>query len=381
MSSDDIVVDEIYIGGRAGNASDDPLGKLVGVSNSGGFRYLGSLDDLRLVVLTTSLSDPNWPDEVDKENGAFTYYGDNKKPGRELHDTPRFGNEILRRLFENAASGSSRIRVPPVLAFANTGTFRDVTFLGLMVPGLTGHEATDDLAAIWRASDGRRFQNYRARFSILNVPVVNRIWLNDIVSGNSPVSDLAPDLWRDWIKTGRPKNLVAPRTVEYRSREEQLPSEATSIKLIEQLYAHFASDPHAFEHCAAALARMMLPGISNIDVTRPSRDGGRDGVGLLTIGTGAASIAIDFALEAKCYSIANSVGVREMSRLISRLRHRQFGILVTTSYLDRQAYREIKEDGHPIIVVAAADIAGILKKSGIGTIQDLKNWLGGLAKS
>ncbi|MCP1762460.1 O-acetyl-ADP-ribose deacetylase (regulator of RNase III) [Bradyrhizobium japonicum] len=36
-------------------------------------------------------------------------------------------------------------------------------------------------------------------------------------------------------------------------------------------------------------------------------------------------------LEAKCYGSGNSVGVREMSRLISRLRHRQFGVLVTTS--------------------------------------------------
>ena len=85
------------------------------------------------------------------------------------------------------------------------------------------------------------------------------------------------------------------------------------------------------------------------------RDGGRDGVGALTIGSGAASISIDFAMEAKCYSTSNSVGVREISRLISRLRHRQFGILTTTSYVDRQAYCEIKEDGHPIIVVSARD--------------------------
>lgn len=95
-------------------------------------------------------------------------------------------------------------------------------------------------------------------------------------------------------------------------------------------------------------------------------------MGLLTIGTGAASITIDFALEAKCYATSNSVGVREMSRLISRLRHRQFGILVTTSYVDRQAYREIKEDRHPIIIVSARDIVAILKKSGIGTAHDLR---------
>jgi hypothetical protein len=70
-----------------------------------------------------------------------------------------------------------------------------------------------------------------------------------------------------------------------------------------------------------------------------------------------------------------------MSRLISRLRHRQFGILVTTSYLDRQAYREIKEDGHPIIVVSAVDIVGILKKSGIATVRDLQAWVSEIPKS
>jgi hypothetical protein len=350
------------------------------VSNSGGFRYLGTLDKLALVVLTTSLSDSNWPDEVDKEGGAFTYYGDNKHPGRELHDTPRFGNEILRRLFEKAADAATRSSIPPILAFANTRTYRDVTFLGLLVPGLAAHSATDDLAAIWRTADDRRFQNYRARFSILNEPVVRRDWLDDIVVGNSR-SNQAPRLWLDWIKTGRPKKLLAPRTVEHRSREEQLPTEPSSMKLIEELYRHFISDPHAFEFCAAALARLLLPGISSIDVTRPSRDGGRDAIGSLMIGNGAASIAIDFALEAKCYSISNSVGVREMSRLISRLRHRQFGILVTTSFLDKQAYREIKEDGHPIIVIAAVDIVTILKNSGIGAIQDLRNWISEVQQS
>ena len=54
-----------------------------------------------------------------------------------------------------------------------------------------------------------------------------------------------------------------------------------------------------------------------------------------------------FALEAKCYAPGHGVGVRETSRLISRLRYRQFGVLVTTSHLDSQAYQEIREDGHP----------------------------------
>jgi hypothetical protein len=35
----DLLVDAVYQGGRNGNASDDPLPHLVGVSNQGGFRY------------------------------------------------------------------------------------------------------------------------------------------------------------------------------------------------------------------------------------------------------------------------------------------------------------------------------------------------------
>jgi hypothetical protein len=64
-----------------------------------------------------------------------------------------------------------------------------------------------------------------------------------------------------------------------------------------------------------------------------------------------------------------------MSRLISRLRHRQFGILVTTSYIDSQAYREIKEDQHPIVVIAAADIVGILRAHGLADPQAVQKWL------
>jgi hypothetical protein len=112
-----------------------------------------------------------------------------------------------------------------------------------------------------------------------------------------------------------------------------------------------------------------------LDITRPSRDGGRDGVGILRIGAGEASITIDFAMEAKCYGMRACVGVRDLSRLISRLRHRQFGILVTTSYVEAQAYKEIKDDGHPIIIVAAADIVDLLRANGYVDTTSVAVWL------
>ena len=95
----------------------------------------------------------------------------------------------------------------------------------------------------------------------------------------------------------------------------------------------------------------------------------------MRLGSGPGAITIDFALEAKCYGPSNSVGVRELSRLISRLRHRQFGVLVTTSYVDTQAYREIKEDQHPILIIAATDIVNMLREHGLPDAAHVTAWL------
>jgi hypothetical protein len=60
------------------------------------------------------------------------------------------------------------------------------------VPGAQGLPATADLVAIWKTSQGERFQNYRATFTALDVPVVERAWINDLMkstpSGHAPKS-------------------------------------------------------------------------------------------------------------------------------------------------------------------------------------------------
>src|SRR5713101_4989932 len=123
----DLVVDATYQGGRSGNAGDDPFPRLLKMSNQGGFRYRGSVAALEMLVLTSSMSDPDWPDALDEETGVFTYFGDNKRPGRALHETPRNGNELLRRLFDFAHGGKDgRKNVPPIFVFSNTGEWRDV---------------------------------------------------------------------------------------------------------------------------------------------------------------------------------------------------------------------------------------------------------------
>ena len=371
----DLQVDAVYRGGREGNTADDPLPSMLNVSTGGGFRYRGSLNELELVVLTSSLQDPDWPDRIDFETGTYTYYGDNKKPGQKLHGTPRRGNKLLRRIFELANSGAQgRRQVPPILIFANAGEWRDVVFLGLAVPGTADLRASEDLVAIWKVSKGRRFQNYRARFTILDVSLLPRAWIEDIIDGN-PHSSNAPKVWSNWVETGQAHPLTTTRSIEYRNKAEQLPQNPRERSIVETIYNYFRSEPHCFERCAAALARLLLPRIAIIDLTRPSRDGGRDAIGQFRIGDRASAILVDFALEAKCYSLSTGVSVRDMSRLISRLRHRQFGILVTTSYVNAQAYREIKEDQHPIIVIAATDIAALLRDNNCATPVSVQAWL------
>lgn len=371
----DLMVDKIYEGGRAGNASDDPLPHLIGVSNQGGFRYIGSKEAPRLAVLTSTMKDLDWPDRLDTETGIFTYFGDNKKPGHELHDTPRFGNLLLRDMFERAhGSKNDRAQVPPVLIFANSGSWRDVEFLGLAVPGAQTLEANSDLIAVWKSKTGKRFQNYDAKFTILEHQVISRNWIDDVKHGN-PLSANCPQAWRIWVEKGIYRPLKAVRSVEYRSPSEQLPHTAHGKAMIHEVIKHFQDDYYRFEACAAKIAELLLPNTAPLDLTRRIKDGGRDAIGKYRIGEGASSVLVDFALEAKCYSANNSVGVKELSRLISRLRHRQFGVLVTTSYVAFQAYQEIKEDGHPIIIISAQDIVNLLQKAGLGDVKELRKWL------
>ena len=48
--------------------------------------------------------------------------------------------------------------------------------------------------------------------------------------------------------------------------------------------------------------------------------------------------------------------------------------MVTTSYVHDQAYKEVVEDEHPILIVTASDIASILRKNSIFS-KDVDLWL------
>lgn len=374
LENADLHIDSVYGGSRLGHGGDDPLPKLLGVDNQAGFRILGkrkSLESLKLIVLITSFKNIKWPDRLDRETGIFTYYGDRHNPGA-LHDTPRDGNLILRNLFEGAHSLS--IDIPPILVFGKAEKYRDMQFLGLAVPGANGMGPDEDLVAVWRIKNGVRFQNYKSTFTILDEPKITRKWIEDIKKGNSLNSENAPTLWKKWIYYRKIVPLKAEPIQRVRSKEEQLPRDSYQKHIINLLIDFYKDRPVDFERCAMEIAKMIMPNIHDEELTRPWRDGGRDATGMYRIGNGLSSIDVQFSLEAKSYNLNNGVGVREVSRLISRLRHRQFGIIVSTSYLSSQAYSEIVDDNHPIIVISARDIAGALT-SRMDNRSVIEQWL------
>lgn len=386
LAKADLIVDAVYEGEMGSRLSGEPLSELLpGIGNLGGFRAAGRGDDKRFVVLYTSGEDKDWPDRLDLSTGQFVYYGDNKTPGHELHDTGPGGNRILRHVFQLLHSASSnRARIPPFFVFKKYATplsARSIQFKGLAVPGFRGLPATSDLVAVWKTSDGQRFQNYRATFTILNVPVVRRSWLDNLATGDS-LSANAPESWSEWARKGRYNALTSESTTVIRSQEAQTPDTPLKIAILYAVWKHFQDAPHAFESFAARIFQMHDPHVIVDEITRASVDGGRDAVGRYLLGLNDDPVYAEFSLEAKCYApgirgmTANTVGVKEASRLISRIRHRQFGVLVTTSIIGRQAYEEVREDRHPIIFLSGKDISDILTTNGYGTpqlVQELLN--------
>lgn len=163
--------------------------------------------------------------------------------------------------------------------------------------------------------------------------------------------------------------------VEFRTPHDQRPQNSQDDALVRAVYEYFEPDPYRFEACAIELWKMTAREAVTVTATRRSRDSGRDAYGTLGIGPAGDRIHLDFSLEAKCYRPDRGCGVRDTSRLISRLRHRQFGVFVTTSFVGPDPYREIREDGHPLVILAGRDIAELLKQHGMATEQAVKDWL------
>jgi hypothetical protein len=381
LSDSDLVIDAVYESDRqvsGGSIGGEPLNKLMSVGNLGGFRLRNGKNGNLFAVITSTGAEAEWPDSLDPHTGIYTYFGDNRTPGAEMHQTKQRGNLLLKRAFELAhgEDPESRRRCPVFFIFEWAGQARDHIFRGMAIPGSEFLAPGEDLVAVWRTAKGERFQNYRAALTVLNEGLISGSWIRkSIEAGEFLVEDIeAPASYVKWIKTGKIQPLTAEK-IGIRSASEQMPRNSAQEKILQVILDECGQEPSTFELLAAEIWKMSCPAPVQYELTPRFKDGGRDALGHMRIGPSSDSLGLSFALEAKLYSPGNTVGVKEVSRLISRIKHREFGVFVTTSIVHSQAYKEIREDQHPIVVISGRDIVDILSANGITTPDLCQTWI------
>lgn len=355
-----------------------------GINNASGFRPKSrsvgnstNILDCAFCVLVTNFGELEWPDVLDREQGIFQYYGDNRSPGP-LGKTAVGGNSLLEHVFDLLHSGKREL-VPPFLCFEK---YRDAgrtycRFLGLACPGGRGLSQLDDLVAVWRVADGQRFQNYRATFTVLREASVSKRWLEDLVKGHSgSESAWVPPSWKRWCETGVYQPLVCERKLAPRSRTSQMPGTPLESEVLDAVYNRLT--PREFEFAAAELVQLVDRRFVPSMVTRGSRDGGHDVVARYLVGHDTHQVSLAAFVEAKRWKRSAGIGVRPMMRLISRIKHRDIGVFVTTSYFDTQVQEELIADGHPVILMSGGDIARILIERELGSATALDGWIAGI---
>jgi len=209
----DLVINTIYKSGKKGNYSDEVLSKLMRCENSCGFRKKGSLKNLKLhyVVLYSTGEHSEWKDTLDIKTGEFTYYGDQDKINKDIHDTPKKGNEVLRRTFDDLKK-ENRKNITPFFIFIKEEK-RDVKFIGLAVPGSSDRSIEECLKVVTINKIDGQIKNYKAVFTILGIEKINHKWLEDLENGNGLTSEYVPLEWKLWIEKGE-YNTLLPKEIE-----------------------------------------------------------------------------------------------------------------------------------------------------------------------
>ena len=202
VPTSDLIVDALYQSDREappGHLGGEPLSKLMRVGNLGGFRSRKGKSGILFSVLTSTGREPEWPDELDVTTGTYKYYGDNRIPGQSLLETKQRGNLLLKDSFELAKSENAleRAKCPVFFIFEPGGVARDQIFRGLAVPSSASSEENFGLDIVTRTVDGQEFQNYEAKFTVLNEDLISGNWLRDSIDEGRLLME-HPDVPRSW---------------------------------------------------------------------------------------------------------------------------------------------------------------------------------------
>lgn len=167
-----------YCWGPEKNLKSEPISKLLGLGNVGGFRWKGRMENVPYVVITSNSSKSEWPDHYQSEKGLLTYYGDNHD-GFDHLSTP--GNAMLNLCNERLQKGLRNL-VPPFLYFKKSDYARGLVFLGAFHPDVSNDPDDSWLQLIIR-SNSRQFSNYKARFRQTSDLIITRDKLQNSKSG------------------------------------------------------------------------------------------------------------------------------------------------------------------------------------------------------
>lgn len=219
LSESDLLQGATYIGGSSNNPmKDDPISKIFkiegckkGIGNQGGFRKTSKENNgnsikntFAFVVLVDSGKQSEWPNSYDEKNRIFTYFGDYRKPGNDIHKTKNKGNIFLKEIFEKSYGGiEDRKTIPPIFIFKATGTRCDKEFIGLAIPGVKGLSLDEALEKKEFNIGEEVFENYVAKFTVLNIKEkIKREWLKQLKDYDIEIGADAPEEWNKFIIYG-----------------------------------------------------------------------------------------------------------------------------------------------------------------------------------
>jgi hypothetical protein len=183
-----------------------------GISNISGFRHKrkagGSshIVECAFCILVKSPNETIWPDRFDPTTNVLSYFGDKRTADGAIDDTSGGGNRLLVHTFSLLRQGKRHFVVPflyfetlklPIEGKSGRRTF--MRFGGLAVPGSSLAPQEDQLVAVDHEARWGPFKNYRALFTVLDVPAIERKWLEDLVKGMGPLeSPRCPPAWARW---------------------------------------------------------------------------------------------------------------------------------------------------------------------------------------
>lgn len=203
LSTTDLTIDTLYKKGNSNSLKGEPISNILNCANRGGFRYKGTIkniiSEVDYIVLYSNLNEAHWPDYFITPASLFMYYGDNKS-GRDLLNTPKKGNLILKNCFDSLHEGK-RYQIPPIFVFIRGENGRGVVFKGVAVPGASGLNINNDLVKVKMNHEGKEFLNYKATFTILDIKSVSRRWIDDIMNGDI-ITENTPQSFKLWREKG-----------------------------------------------------------------------------------------------------------------------------------------------------------------------------------